>query len=189
MKFISTSLPDAYVIDLDPIRDERGLFARTFCKEEFQQIGHTKEFVQFNHSVNNKKGTLRGMHFQIPPFSEVKLIRCISGKVYDVIIDLRAGSLGFLKWYGAELSKENMRMMYVPEGFAHGFLTLSGNAELLYHHTSYYTPSAEGGLRHDDPLIGIKWPDSIEVISEKDKAYPLLTESFSGLMVNNITQL
>jgi dTDP-4-dehydrorhamnose 3,5-epimerase len=188
MKFIPTPLPDAYVVELDPIRDDRGLFARTFCKEDFRQIGHTKEFVQFNHSINHKKGTLRGMHFQLPPFSEVKLIRCIAGKVYDVIIDLRYDSASFLKWYGTELSKENMRMMYVPEGFAHGFLTLTDDAELLYHHTSYYAPAAEGGLRYNDPLIKIQWPGSVEVISAKDTTYPLLENNFTGLIVNNHRQ-
>jgi dTDP-4-dehydrorhamnose 3,5-epimerase len=187
MKFITTPLPNAYLIELHPIQDDRGLFARTFCREEFQKIGHTKEFVQFNHSINHRKGTMRGLHFQLPPFSEIKLIRCISGKVYDVIVDLRKESPTFLKWYGVELSQQNMKMIYVPEGFAHGFLTLTDQAELLYHHTSYYTPQAESGLRYDDPILNIQWPGEIEVISAKDKSYSLITQNFAGLMISNST--
>jgi len=184
MNFIPTTLPGAYTIELTPIQDDRGLFARTFCKNEFAKIGHNKEFVQFNHSINFKRGTLRGMHFQLPPSSEVKLIRCVSGRVYDVIVDIREGKTTFLQWYGAELSKQNMKMMYVPEGFAHGFITLEDNTELLYHHTQFYTPTSECGLRYNDPRINISWPEEVQIISEKDKNYPLITVDFKGLKLD-----
>jgi dTDP-4-dehydrorhamnose 3,5-epimerase len=183
MKFVPTPLTDAYIVELDLLRDDRGGFARTYCKKEFEQIGHTREFVQFNHSFNTQKGTLRGMHFQAPPHAEVKLIRCIAGSVYDVIVDVRAGSSTFLQWFGTELSRENKRMFYVPEGFAHGFLTLTDHTELLYHHSCYYTPEADRGVRFDDPLLGIQWPGQPEVISDKDKRYPLLGSDFNGLNI------
>lgn len=183
MKFTPTTLPGAYTIALSPLRDDRGLFARTFCKNEFESIGHTAEFVQFNHSINAKKGTLRGMHFQRPPHTETKLIRCIAGRVFDVIVDLRAESPTFLKWFGAELSAENMVMMYVPDRFAHGFLTLTDHAELLYHHTGFYTPSAEGGIRFDDPALEIQWPEKPSTVSLKDQQYPLLDTLFTGITI------
>ncbi len=180
MNFNSTLLADVYLIDVNPFQDERGFFMRTFCKDEFQQIGHTKEFVQFNHSINPKKGTLRGMHFQVSPYGEVKLIRCIAGSVFDVVVDIRQHSSTYLQWFGAELSSDNRRMMYVPEGCAHGFLTLSDSAELLYHHTSYYNPMADRGVRYNDPTFHIEWPISIEVVSEKDMNYPLIDDTFEG---------
>jgi dTDP-4-dehydrorhamnose 3,5-epimerase len=181
MKFHSLPLKNAYKIELTPIQDDRGLFARTFCKNEFEAIGHHKEFVQFNHSVNKLKGTLRGMHYQVAPYTEVKLIRCIRGKVFDVIVDVRKGSATFLHWTGVELSEDNRLMMYVPEGFAHGFLTLTDHAELLYHHTEFYTPAADRGIRFDDPQINIQWPATIEIISDKDKNYMSVGSDFKGI--------
>ncbi len=181
MIFQETGLKGAYLIDLKPFRDDRGLFARTFCKKEFEQINHQKEFVQFNHSHTIPKGTLRGLHFQYPPHAEIKLIRCIKGKVYDVIVDLRKESPTFLQYIGAELSEENMRMIYVPEGFAHGFQTLEDHTELIYHHTAFYAPQAEGGVRFDDPLLNIQWPMTPTVISEKDQRHEWLTPSYEGL--------
>ncbi len=172
MKFIETELSSAYIIELSPIEDERGKFARVFCKNEFSKIGHTKEFVQFNHSINKKKGTVRGMHFQKQPYSEIKLIRCISGAVYDVIIDLRPNSKTYLKWFGEILSAQNMKMIYVPEGFAHGFQTLKSNSELLYHHTAFYNPVSEAGINALDKKINIKWPQPISLLSDKDKSWP-----------------
>ncbi len=177
----STPLSGAFIIDLEPFQDDRGLFARTFCQREFEAIPHTKPFVQFNHSHTNDIGTLRGMHYQNPPHAEIKLIRCIKGKVYDVIIDIRKESPTYLQHIGVELSAENMRMIYVPEGFAHGFQTLEEHSELIYHHTAYYEPTSEGGIRFDDPLIGISWPMEPTVMSEKDQKYPYLTKDFAGV--------
>jgi dTDP-4-dehydrorhamnose 3,5-epimerase len=183
MIFQETALHGAYLISLEPFQDERGLFARTFCKREFAAIGHQKEFVQFNHSHNKHQATLRGMHFQHPPHTEIKLIRCIRGGVYDVIVDLRPDSPTFLQHLGVELSAQNMQMIYIPEGFAHGFQTLEDHCELVYHHTAYYTPGQEGGIRYDDPRLGINWPFPPRVISEKDQHYPLLREDFIGIQV------
>lgn len=181
MIFTAAPLPGAYVIDLEPFSDERGWFARTYCKNEFSQIGHTKEWVQLNQSVSYTHGTLRGMHFQNAPYRETKLIRCISGAVYDVIIDLRHDSPTFLKWFGTELSAENNKMLYIPEGFAHGFQTLSDNSALLYHHTEFYTPGAEGGLRYDDPVFSIQWPLPVTTISERDARHPFVDKNFKGI--------
>jgi dTDP-4-dehydrorhamnose 3,5-epimerase len=180
MLFHETLLKGAYTIELTPFSDDRGLFARTFCKREFAAIGHQKEFVQFNHSRSNFQGTLRGMHYQRAPYAEIKLIRCIRGSVLDVIIDLRPQSPTFLQHIGVELSAENMRMIYVPEGFAHGFQTLEDQTELIYHHTSFYAPEHEGGIRYDDPRINIQWPLEVTVISEKDQKHPFISDSFVG---------
>lgn len=181
MKFTETPLAGAYIVDLEPFSDDRGLFARTFCKREFAQIGHTGEWVQLNHSITFKKGAIRGMHFQFPPHSEVKMVRCVAGAVYDVIIDLRKGSTTFLQWFGVELSAANRKMLYIPAGFAHGFQTLTNNCELIYHHTSFYEPGAEGGIRFDDKKIGISWKEAVTDISERDKSHPHLDDSFTGL--------
>jgi dTDP-4-dehydrorhamnose 3,5-epimerase len=181
MKFTETKLKGSFIIDLDVFSDERGWFARTYCKKEFEAIGHTGEWVQLNHSVTYKKGSIRGMHFQFPPYSEIKMVRCIAGAVYDVIIDLRAGSPTFLEWYGAELSAANRKMLYIPQGFAHGFQTLTDNAELLYHHSSFYTPGAEGGIRYNDEKINIKWNGLVTEISERDQTHPLLDDKYTGI--------
>jgi len=181
MIFEPTPLQGAYLVRLQPIEDERGFFVRTFCKKEFEAIGHEKEFVQMNQSYNKLKGTLRGMHYQLPPHQEIKLVRCIAGIVYDVIIDLRKDSLTYLHHFGAELSPENFCMMYVPEGFAHGFQTLSDHSSLVYHHTAYYTPGSEGGLRYDDKRLAIRWPIEPTCLSEKDQQYPYLVENFNGI--------
>ena len=181
MIFTETVLKGSYVIGLNPIADERGWFARTYCKNEFNSIGHENEWVQMNHSFTKNKGTIRGMHFQLPPFSEIKLVRCIAGAVYDVIIDLRKGSPTFLHWFGEELSAQNKKMIYIPHGFAHGFETLSNECELIYHHTQFYTASAEGGIKYSDPKININWPLPVTHISERDNQHNLLDENFKGL--------
>jgi dTDP-4-dehydrorhamnose 3,5-epimerase len=180
MKFIETPLSGAYVIELEPLRDERGLFARTFCQEEFGQIGLHKQIVQINHSVTRKKGAIRGMHYQRTPACETKLIRCIQGGVFDVMLDLRVDSTTFLHHYGVELSKDNMRMIYIPEGFAHGFQTLTDDAEIVYHHFAFYNPQYEHGLRYDDPALAINWPLPAGVVSLKDQNYPLIDDTFKG---------
>lgn len=183
MIYTATPLQGAYVITPTPIEDERGRFARVFCKNEFSKINHHKEFVQFNHSVNKIKGTLRGMHFQKKPFSEIKLIRCIKGSVYDVIVDLRRESNTYLKWFGETISAANMKMMYVPEGFAHGFQTLEEQSELLYHHTNYYIPGSEGGINYADKTINIKWPFPVELVSDKDKKLPFINPATNELPI------
>lgn len=181
MIFTPIPLAGSYLIDLQPFSDERGWFARFYCKEEFEKIGHRKEWVQLNHSVTYEAGTLRGMHFQLPPYREIKMVRCIAGMVYDVIVDLRKGSSSFLQWWGTELSAENRKMLYIPEGFAHGFQVLSANSELIYHHSEFYTPGAEGGIRYNDPMINIGWPLAVTGLSERDAKHPFLNENFKGI--------
>ena len=182
MIFTETPLRGSYVIELEPFKDQRGLFARTFCKKEFQQINHSKEFVQFNHSLTVNKGAIRGMHYQGPPDCEIKLVRCIAGKVFDVIIDVREGSPTFLECFSVELSPDNLKMIYIPEGFAHGFQTLEENAQLIYHHTGYYNPETERAIRYNDPAIGIEWPLTPTDVSEKDKHHHLINKTFKGII-------
>jgi len=181
MIFSETSLKGSYTIDLEPYRDERGWFARTYCKNEFSQIGHTKEWVQLNHSFTRQKGTIRGMHYQLPPGSEIKLVRCIAGVVYDVIIDLRKESATFLKYFGAELSAANKKSMYIPEGFAHGFQALTDDCELIYHHSAFYLPGVEAGIKYNDPEIEIGWPSPVTNISSRDIEHPSIDANFKGL--------
>ena len=172
-----------YSIHLNKIVDARGLFARTFSKDEFSRVGFNKEFVQFNHSFNKYKGTLRGMHYQNAPYCETKLIRCIQGAVYDVAIDLRKGSETFMKYFSIELTAENMVSVLIPEGFAHGFQTLEDNSALIYHHTQFYNPGAERGVRFDDPALNIKWKLPAIMISDRDKSYNLIDTNFKGITV------
>jgi dTDP-4-dehydrorhamnose 3,5-epimerase len=174
MIFEQTPLEGLYLLKPNILRDERGFFARTFCKREFAEFGFHKEFVQFNHSFNSKKGTLRGMHFQLAPFTETKLIRCVEGRVWDVAVDLRKDSKTYLKHFGIELSKENMFSILIPDGFAHGFQTLEDNSALIYHHTEYYTPNVDSGIRYNDPVLDIHWPLPVSNISEKDTNYTSL---------------
>ncbi|MEO5967270.1 MAG: dTDP-4-dehydrorhamnose 3,5-epimerase [Ferruginibacter sp.] len=181
MIFTETPLAGSFIVSLNPIGDSRGWFARTYCKREFAQIGHDKEWVQINHSFSNLKGTIRGLHFQHNPYGEIKLLRCVSGAVYDVIVDLRKDSPTYLKWFGTELSAENKNMLYIPKGFAHGFQTLKENTELIYHHSEFYNPDAESGLRFDDEILNIKWPLKVAEISERDKKHQLLNSTFKGL--------
>jgi dTDP-4-dehydrorhamnose 3,5-epimerase len=181
MIFEPGSLAGTFVIGLEPFSDDRGWFARFFCKEEFLQIGHRQEWVQMNHSQTYQKGSLRGMHFQRQPHGETKLVRCIAGSVYDVIIDLRRDSKSFLHWFGIELSAENKKMLYIPEGFAHGFQTLEAECGLIYLHTQYYSPEAEAGIRYDDPLVRISWPLPVAQVSARDTGHPFLDEKFKGI--------
>lgn len=181
MIFTETSLKDSYVINLQPSQDDRGWFARTYCKNEFNKIGHTKEWVQLNHSYTKQKGTIRGMHYQQPPFSEIKLVRCIAGSVYDVIIDLRKDSITYLKYIGIELSSVNKNMIYIPEGFAHGFQALTDECELIYHHSQFYEPGLEAGIRFNDRAINIDWPLPVTNISSRDNTHPLMEANFKGL--------
>jgi len=172
MIFTELSLPGAFVVDIQPMTDERGFFARGWCRKEFQAHCLASEFVQGNIGFSPRKGTLRGMHFQAAPHAEVKLVRCTRGAVCDVIIDLREGSRTFRKWHAVELSADNHRMIYAPEGFAHGYLTLTDDAEIYYDTTRFYDAGSARGVRFDDPAFAIRWPASPVVISEKDKSYP-----------------
>lgn len=183
MKIVKTPLQGACVIEPEPFVDDRGKFARLYCQKELQQIGHSKPILQINYSLTRQKGAIRGMHFQYPPKAEIKMVKCLRGSVFDVIIDLRCGSPTFLQWYGEILSEENMRMMYIPEGFAHGFQTLKDDSELLYLHTEFYSPEYEGAVRFDDPKVGIKWPLEVTDISERDKELPLLSNEFQGIEI------
>ena len=182
LKFNEISLTGAYVIELESFQDQRGLFARIFCQKEFQAIGFDKQILQINHSITKQKGTIRGMHYQRPPACEVKIIRCVQGAVFDVMVDIRAGSPTFLQWHGMELSKNNMHMVYVPDGFAHGFQTLTDNAELIYHHSEFYTPQNEFGFKYDDPAISIQWPLPVSNVSQRDMTHPLLSADFIGIV-------
>jgi dTDP-4-dehydrorhamnose 3,5-epimerase len=176
MNFKRLPLDGAFLIDSDPFKDERGLFERIHCCRELKGIGHSKQIVQVNHSITVHKGAIRGMHFQYAPKAEIKMVKCLSGSVFDVIIDLRKLSTTFGKWHGEMLSSENMKMMYIPEGFAHGFQTLEENSELLYLHTEFYNPEYEGGVRFDDPDLAIDWPLPPSVISERDQRLPILRD-------------
>jgi len=184
MTFIETPLKNAYVIDLSPFNDDRGYFVRMFSKDEFREIGFDEEFVQINHAVNILKNTFRGFHYQVPPFSETKLICCVSGKVQDYIIDIRKNSPTFLKSFTLELSEEKPQMLLVPHGFAHGYITKTNNAGMIYFHTSFYKPGFEGGLQYNDPYLNIELPEKPEIISDRDLNFPLISESqFEGLEI------
>lgn len=171
MKFSETALAGAYLIEANLIRDERGFFARSFCQKEFQAHGLNVNISQCNISFNRLKGTLRGMHYQWPK-PEAKLVRCTRGAIYDVIIDLRKESLTYQKYFGIELNAENRLMLYVPEGFAHGFLTLSDDAEIFYQMSEFYIPENSQGVRWNDPAFNIVWPSEIKSISDKDSDLP-----------------
>lgn len=172
MKFTQLSLPGAYLIELEPIADARGFFARTFCEKEFERHGLRTGLMQCNASWNEKAGTLRGMHFQRAPHAEAKLIRCTQGRIFDVLIDLRPDSPTYTRWEGIELTSENRKMVYVPEGFAHGYQTLTPGSEVFYMTSEFYTPSAEGGVRWDDPAFAIRWPLLDPILSDKDRNHP-----------------
>ena len=168
------SLSGAYLVQLEPRIDARGTFARAFCAREFAAQGLTASFMQANISTNLKAGTVRGLHFQNAPHREAKLVQCVKGSISDVVVDIREESATYLRWTGVELSDSNGVMIYVPEGFAHGYQTLSDGANVLYLVSEFYTPEVEGGLRCNDPKLGIKWPLAVSDISEKDGRWPLL---------------
>ena len=172
MRFESTRLEGAWLVQLEPMHDSRGFFARTFCVDEFQSHGLETRFPQHSISSSSRKGTIRGMHFQREPHSETKLVRCLNGSIWDVIVDLRRESPTFGKWSGFELSAENGAQLYIPKGFAHGFQTLSDDALVNYLISERYEPAAASGVRYDDPAFGIEWPLPVTAISEKDLRWP-----------------
>jgi dTDP-4-dehydrorhamnose 3,5-epimerase len=172
MILTETELGGAFVIDLKEQTDERGFFARAWDEDVFREHGLNPRVVQCNVSFNHRAGTLRGMHFQEPPHTEAKLVRCTRGAIYDVVIDLRPESPTFKQWIGVELTEENRRMLYVPEGFAHGYQTLEDGTETFYQVSEFYAPGAEGGVRYDDPAFDIEWPREVTLISPKDASWP-----------------
>ncbi len=172
MRFTETKLKGAYIIEIERLEDHRGFFARTFDQKEVEALGLNPRFVQCNISFNKKMGALRGMHYQIMPHAEAKLVRCTRGAIYDVVIDLRQDSATFKQWAAVELTEDNSLMLYIPEGFAHGFQTLVDNTEVLYQMSEYYYPESARGVRWDDPAFNIEWPLAVEVFSVKDKKYP-----------------
>ena len=181
MKFIPTDLPDAYIVELEPHTDERGFFARMFCAGEFTDHGLEPAIAQANIAFNRRKGTMRGMHYQVPPAAETKYVRCTRGAILDVIIDLRPQSPTYLRNLSVELTADNRRGLYVPQMFAHGYLTLADETEVNYLVSEYYTPGTERGIRYDDPVVGFDWPGAITVISEKDRAWaPFDTSELGG---------
>ncbi len=166
------ALPGAYLIDLERLEDERGFFARSWCSREFETHGLNPRTLQCNVSFNRTRGTLRGMHYQADPYGEAKLVRCTAGALYDVVVDLRPASPTFMRWQAVELTAESHRMVYVPEGCAHGFQTLADNTEVFYQMSELYRPEYARGVRWDDPAFGIRWPDGERIISARDRSYP-----------------
>ena len=171
MIFEETRLKGAFIVKLEKLEDERGFFARAWCQKELNDMGMSSRIVQANLSYNKKKGTLRGMHYQVSPHEEAKFVRCCRGAIYDVIVDLRSKSPTYKEWIGVELSAPNRQVLFVPEGFAHGFQTLEDHTEVFYQVSEFYTPGAEKGARYNDPAFNIDWPLSVSVISEKDAGW------------------
>lgn len=183
MKLTETPIRGVFVAETTPLTDERGSFTRFYCERELASALDGKRIVQVNQSKTAKAGTVRGMHYQKSPHAEMKFVRCARGRVWDVALDLRAGSPTFLKWHAEELTGDNMKMLCIPEGCAHGVQILESGSEVLYLHTAFYEPSAESGVRHDDPAFAIKWPLPAANISPRDQKHPLLDKNFKGLVV------
>jgi dTDP-4-dehydrorhamnose 3,5-epimerase len=173
MRFQPTPIAGVFLLEPEPLRDERGFFARTWCRREFAGRGLNPDLAQCSLSYNRKRGTLRGLHYQAPPWAEAKLVRCLRGAIYDVALDLRPQSPTFKQWYAAELSADDRRMLYIPEGCAHGFQTLSDDAEVFYQISQFHDPASARGVRWDDPAFGIAWPLQTGItISARDQSYP-----------------
>jgi dTDP-4-dehydrorhamnose 3,5-epimerase len=172
MLFTSTGVAGAFLVEPERIRDERGFFARTWCGDEFGAQGLNPSLVQCSVSFNRRKGTLRGMHYQTHPYQEAKLVRCTRGAMWDVAVDLRRGSPTYLAWHGVELTADNHAMLYIPEGCAHGFLTLADETEVFYQMSAPFAPTAARGVRFDDPALGIAWPGEVVVVNQRDRAWP-----------------
>jgi dTDP-4-dehydrorhamnose 3,5-epimerase len=181
MKVTTTAIRDVSVVERSPILDNRGAFARFFCEQELQTVLHGRQIVQINHSRTNAVGAIRGMHYQRPPHAEMKLIRCIKGRVWDVAVDIRQGSPTFLQWHAEELTPENGRMLVVPEGCAHGFQVLEAGSEMLYLHTAAYARDFEGALAYNDPMLSISWPLPVTDLSASDSQRPHISSDFLGI--------
>lgn len=174
MRFTEMNLPGAFLVEIEKLEDERGFFGRAWCRREFEPFGLAQTFVQANVGFSRKRGTLRGLHFQRPPFEEAKLVRCTSGAVFDVVVDLRPGSPTLRQWQGVELAADRHGMVYVPEGCAHGYLTLTDEAEVFYQTSEFYAPEGVAGARFDDPALAIDWPIEVTTVSQQDRSWPLL---------------
>lgn len=181
MKITSTPIQGVYLVETTPFQDERGIFYRAFCEHELNSLLQGETIRQVNVSRTGAVGTIRGLHFQYPPHAEIKLIRCLRGRVWDVVVDLRQGSPTFLKWYQVDLSSDNYYMIVVPKGCAHGFQVLEAGSELLYLHTAYYEPKSEGGIHYKEPKLNIPWLLELTDISPRDASHPLLPENFQGI--------
>ena len=186
LRVSETPLPGLGVTESDQWEDRRGTFMRCFCERDLASVIGHRRIVQVNHSITKHRGAVRGLHFQHPPSAEMKLVRCLRGKVWDVAADLRAGSPTFLHWHAVELSGENHRMIVIPEGFAHGFQVLTPDSELLYLHTAFYAPAAESGVAWNEPHLNISWPLAVTDLSERDASHPLLAPDFRGVVVGNL---
>jgi dTDP-4-dehydrorhamnose 3,5-epimerase len=183
LDILDTPLQGLKVIRRNPLGDHRGYLERMYCSEELRQFIPERGIVQINHTMTTRRGTVRGMHFQHPPFAETKIVSCLCGEVFDVAVDLRRDSPTFLHWHAEILSASNHKAMLIPEGFAHGFQTLDEGCELLYFHTAAYQPAAEGGLNSQDPKIDIHWPEAVFELSPRDAGHPLVTEDFAGVAI------
>ena len=181
MKIQPTKLQGVCVAETSSVADHRGAFARLFCESDLSEVIRGRHIVQINHSITANVGAIRGLHYQRPPHAEMKLVRCLRGRVWDVAADLRAGSRTFLQWHEEELTPGNGRMLVIPEGCAHGFQVLDPDSELLYLHTAFYDPAAEGGVRYDDPRLGITWPLQVGDLSQRDRNLPTLDAGFRGI--------
>lgn len=181
VKVLPTTIPDLTVIETTLSIDARGAFSRLYCESELADLIGPRRIVQINHSRTHAIGAVRGLHFQHPPDAEMKLVRCLKGRVWDVAVDLRRNSPTYLKWHAEELTPTNTRMLLIPEGFAHGFQVMELDSELLYLHTAFYNPGAEGGLRQDDPGLGIPWPLAVTDLSRRDASHPLIDQAFQGI--------
>ena len=183
MKIITTPIDGVFVLENHLFMDQRGSFSRLFCDRELNSVLNKRNIVQINLSKTKKKGSIRGMHFQYPPYAEMKLVHCLKGLVFDVAVDLRKTSKTYLQWYAQKLSPEANNVMVIPEGCAHGFQTLEEETELLYLHTSYYEPDYESGVRYNDPVLKISWPENSTDISEKDQKHPVIDKDFKGIVL------
>ncbi|MDH3635811.1 MAG: dTDP-4-dehydrorhamnose 3,5-epimerase [Gammaproteobacteria bacterium] len=181
MKVIKTPIQGLMVVESELHSDRRGEFARFYCKDELQEWIGSYNILQINHSHTHAVGAIRGLHYQNPPYTEIKFVRCLKGRVWDVAVDLRAGSPTQLQWHAEELSEANLRMMVIPQGFAHGFQVLESDSELLYLHTAFFTPDAEGGIAHDDPQLAITWPLPVTEMSDRDQQLSPISPSFPGI--------
>lgn len=180
----TTTLKDLYTVETEIYKDGRGEFNRIFDKKDFiESIPDLPEFIQINRSFNSRKGTIRGLHYQIPPSAEHKLVTCVEGSIFDVAVDLRKGSETFLKWFGIILSRSNCKSLFIPRGFAHGFQTLEDNSTIIYHHTGEYDKANERGINYLDKKINVVWPETITEISPKDHDYPIISSNYEGLII------
>lgn len=183
MRITATKIPGVCVVETTVHRDERGAFARLFCRESLGDVIGDRQILQINHSRTRIPGAVRGLHFQHPPQAEMKFVRCVRGRVWDVVVDLRADSPTFLQWHAETLDGDSLKMIVIPEGCAHGFQALEADSEMMYLHTATYQPTYEGGLLHNDPVLGISWPLPVTEVSARDRSHPFIGRSFSGIQL------